>query len=332
MRLWTLWRRARGTEGRAGEAGDVCGGKKKDFGFCCFRFFDVLLLPAFFTSSSSLSPLSFLLILSPSASLYTQLYLYEPVVLTEESSQRNQQESLASAFSSVTSPPPVLSLEAGARRRRRSFASLEAALLSLARKSPFSLFDRECARIYAEEGMVEAEDQEMSEKGGSVSLSSSSSTAATAASSPTFSSSFSSSTAAVSLAASPEDEVAVILEAGPLGAEAGRKLGLVAAPVLVAAGGRGSGGSGGGSGGGIQKNQNPHAPLARAAPRTARLLPRGELEVHEGLGHLGPFEDPGLVGERAAAAFVRAAEGRSWRRRSPLPPEEKVFGSLSSKL
>jgi hypothetical protein len=155
-------------------------------------------------------------------------------------------------------------------------------------------------------------------------------------------------TAAVSLAASPEDEAAVYLEAGPLGADAGRRLGAVAAPVLVAAGGgvRGGasgaagGGGGGGGGGAATKGQSSgllHAPLARAAPRTARLLPRGRLEVYRGLGHLGPFERPEFVGERAAEAFGRAvavAEGASasW---GSLPPErelELLRSGLSAKL
>ena len=135
--------------------------------------------------------------------------------------------------------------------------------------------------------------------------------------------------AAVSLAASPEDEAAVYLEAGPLGAEAGRRLGVVAgAAVLVAAG----------SGGVIKDDPSlVHAPLARAAPLTARLLPRGKFEVYHGLGHLGPFESPGFVGERAAEAFARAAvteedrgESENW---GSLPPErefELELGSSSS--
>lgn len=291
---------------------------------CCLPFF------TFLSFSSLCHPW---LMPSPSTPLfYTQLYLYEPVVLAAESIERNQRENPASASPSLTSsPPPALSstpsLEAGARRRRRSFASREAALDSLARKPPFSLFDSECARIYVEEGMISGDDddcegevRERNEKGGSV-LSSSSLSAATAPSSNL------SSSTAVSLAASPEDEAAVYLEAGPLGTEAGRRLELVAAPVVVAAGG----GAGGVSGEEAQKqNPNLHAPLARAAERTARLLPRGALEVHGGLSHLGPFEDPGFVGDRAAAAFATAraaaAVDKSWQTRS-LPSS-----SLSAKL
>ena len=168
------------------------------------------------------------------------------------------------------------------------------------------------------------------------------STTASAAAASSFSSSTSSptTTTAVSLAASPEDEAAVYLEAGPLGVEAGRKLGAVAAPVLVAAGGDGDGDgakSGGASSGGdrgaTRPNPSLHAPLARAAPRTARLLPRGRLEVYHGLGHLGPFEKPGFVGERAAEAFARAVteERESWR---SLPPQREfeLGSSLSAKL
>jgi len=113
--------------------------------------------------------------------------------------------------------------------------------------------------------------------------------------------------AAVTLAASPENETEVYLEAGALGVEAGKQLALVKVPVLVAAGGGGGGGGGGGSGGAIIGN-SLHEPLARAALRTASILARGKLEVYCGLGHLGPFEDPVLIGERAAEAFRRALD------------------------
>lgn len=173
-------------------------------------------------------------------------------------------------------------------------------------------------------------------------------TAAAAAASAFPTVSTSSSSNAVSLAASPEDEAAVYLEAGPLGVEAGRRLAAVAAPVLVAAGGDGGDGGDGAKsvvGGENRGATRPdprslHAPLARAAPRTARLLPRGRLEVYRGLGHLGPFENPEFVGGRAAEAFARAVavteeeeeerESGSWR---SLPPEREFeLGSSSSSL
>ena len=297
----------------------------------------------------------------PSLLFYKQLYLFEPVVLTAANPpQRNRGEeasaSSPSSPSSPPSPPPFAlsstpSLEAGARRRRRAFGSREAALLSLRRKPPFSLFDAECAQIYAEEGMIdetEGEEGDGGDERGRMTTTTAAA-AASASSFPTFSPSPSSSTPTatsltadtpVSLAASPEDEAAVYLEAGPLGVEAGRKLGAVAAPVLVAAGGDGDGDgakSGGASSGGdrgaTRPNPSLHAPLARAAPRTARLLPRGRLEVYHGLGHLGPFEKPGFVGERAAEAFARAVteERESWR---SLPPQREfeLGSSLSAKL
>lgn len=40
------------------------------------------------------------------------------------------------------------------------------------------------------------------------------------------------------------------------------------------------------------------------ADRIAAELPRGELLVFRGLGHLGPFESPQIVGERAASFFL----------------------------
>lgn len=251
-------------------------------------------------------------------------------------SRRNEERETSTLISSPPSPtfalPSTPSLEAGARRRRRSFTSREAALLSLRKKPPFVLFDEECARIYVEEAMVsssgDSEDDDDGE-GRSATVPSSSSSSS---SSPQ--TSFSSTP--VSLAASPEDEAAVYLEAGPLGVEAGRLLGVVAVPVLVAAGS--------GSGESERRKKNPdllHAPLARAAPRTARLLPRGKLEVYHGLGHLGPFEDPRFVGERAADAFAiatakagaREEEGSCW---SSLPPDREFevvpSSGLSSKL
>lgn len=260
--------------------------------------------------------------------LYKQLYLYEPVVLPAVANppQGNRGEEEASTSSPPSRPPFALSstpsLEAGARRRRRAFGSREAALLSLRRKPPFSLFDAECARIYAEEGMVddetEGEQEEEERRRGTT-------TKATASALPTVSTtSSSSSDTPVSLAASPEDEAAVYLEAGPLGVEAGRRLGAVTAPVLVAAGSDGAKSSG---------SPSLHAPLARAAPRTALLLPRGRLEVYRGLGHLGPFENPGFVGERAAEALAKAVAEESEESWRSLPPEREFeLGGSSSSL
>lgn len=181
-----------------------------------------------------------------------------------------------------------------------------------------SLFDGECLRIYTESGMVSTEEKERGERerGGREGGGEDDKASPSSGAPPSPASSSADAADAVTLAASPEDEAEVYLEAGPLGAEAGRRLGSVTAPVLVAAGGGGRGGGKGGGGSsssfhGSEENErsdSPHDPLASAAPRTARLLPRGKLEVYRGLGHLGPFEDPAFVGERAAEAFRRALD------------------------
>ena len=183
--------------------------------------------------------------------VFAALYLYEPVLLPP-----NQPGGLSST--------PLL--VAGARRRRRSFPSRDAARAALAAKPPMASFDGVVLDAYVAHCLVE----EAGVKGDG--------------------SSSSSSSPSVRLAASPDDEGAVYLEAADLGVRAWRGLATLTAPVTVAAGGDGG-------------------PLARVAPAIAAALPRGRAETFAELSHLGPFEAPAAVAVRAVAGLTGAVAG-----------------------
>jgi len=51
---------------------------------------------------------------------------------------------------------------------------------------------------------------------------------------------------------------------------------------------------------------DPGQPLAAIVPALAAALPRAELRVHRHLGHFGPLESPGLIGDEILA-FIGAA-------------------------
>ena len=205
---------------------------------------------------------------------WAALFLWEPVVLGAGA--------------------PADGLAAGARRRRRAWPTRAAAAAALGGKPPFATFAPASLAAYVEACMVPAPPA-----------------GASAAGPPSPPPHPPGTT--ITLACTPEDEAAVFESAAGLARAAADRLGEVACPVMVAAGGADGAGAGAGAGA---------APLAAGAPRTAAGLRAGKLQTWGGLRHLGPMEAPAAVGRRVCAVLL-AATGRAggWGR---LPGREGV--------
>ncbi|MGH9246675.1 MAG: alpha/beta fold hydrolase [Acidimicrobiales bacterium] len=146
----------------------------------------------------------------------------------------------------VPRPSEPNQLAIGARRRREVFPSFEAAYDNFASKPPLDALDPEALRAYVWNGFAAQDD-------GSVRLK------------------------------CPGKREARIFETGPTLVDFDR-LGEVACPVTVAAGGDGD-------------------PPAAIAPLIADQLPNGTFRQIDTVGHFGPLEDPPLLAEAISEAF-----------------------------
>ena len=156
-------------------------------------------------------------------------------------------EPIVFPFDPPLGPQPDNPLSVGARRRRAVFASREEARQAYAAKPPLDALHPDVLDAYVEHGLADEDD------------------------------------GTVRLRCPPEVEAAVY--AMGTAHDAFSRLGEVACPVVVAAGG------------------HSDAVTPALAGRLAAALPRGRAEVFPDLGHFGPLEDPDAVATSILQAF-----------------------------